>query len=301
MIAALAWQARMVLPYTFLWRRQVRRVREKNRDALREVSILVSNVLTPNSAYHKLIEQVQQHQPDMLLTLESDSAWQRALAVLHDDYPHRVAVPLDNLYGMHLYSRLPLHDIEVKYLFNDEVPSIHGAVELRSGERVNIHCLHPEPPSPTEADDSTLRDAEILLIGNALKDQQQSTIVMGDLNDVAWSRTTRLFQKVSGLLDPRIGRYFINTFHAQYPFARWALDHLFHSADFGLITMKRLPNIGSDHFPVLTVLQLCPVAEAQQEVVEADTGDEQEAQARIQEGREQAAAEGHNSEQATNT
>ena len=292
LIAAVAYQLKMVLPYTFVWKKQVKTVTKTELQSERQISLIVSNVLTPNTQYHLLLQQIHQHQPDLILTLESDAHWQQALNVLEDDYPYRVAVPLDNLYGMHLYSRLALKDIEVKFILSDEIPSIHATVILRSGQPVQLYCLHPEPPSPTEAKDSTLRDAELLIVGDQIKDLDESCIVMGDLNDVAWSRTTRLFQRISGLLDPRVGRHFVNTFHADYPLLRWSLDHVFHSTDFALVQMQRLAHIGSDHFPVYVVLQTGRVFELAQEELEQTEADEQEAQEAIEDGIEKAEREG---------
>ena len=292
LIAAVAYQLKMVLPYTFMWKKQVKTVAKTELQPERQISLIVSNVLTSNTQYHLLLQQIRQHQPDLILTLESDAHWEQALSVLEDDYPYRVAVPLDNLYGMHLYSRLALEDIEVKFILSDEIPSIHATVILRSGQPVQLYCLHPKPPSPTEAKDSTLRDAELLIVGDQIKDLDESCIVMGDLNDVAWSRTTRLFQLISGLLDPRVGRHFVNTFHADYPLLRWSLDHVFHSTDFALVQMQRLPHIGSDHFPVYVVLQTGRVFEQVQEDLEQTEADEQEAQEAIEDGIEKAEREG---------
>ncbi len=291
LIAALAFQLKMVLPYTFLWKKQVKQVRQQQLDAQRQISAIVSNVLTPNQHYHLLIEQIQKHQPDIVLTLETDQTWQNALSIIEQDYPYRVPVPLDNLYGMHLYSKLKLVDTEVKFILSDEIPSIHTTVILRSGQSVKLYCLHPKPPSPTEAKDSTLRDAELLMVGDQIKDQDESCIVMGDLNDVAWSRTTRLFQRISGLLDPRVGRKYVNTFHAEYKLLRWSLDHLFHSTDFALVQMERLPYVGSDHFPIHVTLQTGRIFEQIQEELEQTAADEQEAQEAIQEGIEKAEKE----------
>ena len=227
LIAALAYQLKMVLPYTFIWKKQVKHVRKSQFNPDQQISLMVSNVLTPNQKYHLLIQEIQKYQPDLVLTLETDQRWQNELSVIEQDYPYRVPVPLDNLYGMHLYSRLELKDTEVKFILSDEIPSIHTTVILRSGQPVQLYCLHPKPPSPTEAKDSTLRDAELLIVGDQIKDLDESCIVMGDLNDVAWSRTTRLFQRISGLLDPRVGRRYVNTFHADYPLLRWSLVRVF--------------------------------------------------------------------------
>jgi endonuclease/exonuclease/phosphatase (EEP) superfamily protein YafD len=291
LVAAIAYQLKMVLPYTPLWRKQVQHVKKKQLNPDQQISLLVANVLTPNHQYHLLLAQINTLKPDLVLTLESNAAWQQALSEIEADYPFRVAVPLENLYGMHLYSRLALSDTEIKFILSDEIPSIHTTVTLLSGVQVKLYCLHPKPPSPTEAKDSTLRDAELLLVGDQIQDMDQSCIVMGDLNDVAWSRTTRLFQRISGLLDPRVGRYFMNTFHADYPLLRWSLDHLFHSTDFGLVKMKRLAHIGSDHFPIYVVLQTGRIFEQQQDALEQTVEDEQEAQAAIQEGIEKAEQE----------
>lgn len=291
LIAALAYQLKMVLPYTFLWKKQVKKVKNEQLNPERQISLIVSNVLTPNDKYHLLIAEIEKYQPDLVLTLETDQTWQNALSVIEKDYPYRVPVPLDNLYGIHLYSRLPLQETEVKFILSDEIPSIHTTVMLRSGEAVQLYCLHPKPPSPTEAKDSTLRDAELLIVGDQIKDLDESCIVMGDLNDVAWSRTTRLFQRISGLLDPRVGRHYVNTFHADYPLLRWSLDHVFHSTDFALVKMKRLRHIGSDHFPVYVSLQTGRFFEQIQDELEQTDADEQEAQEAIQEGIEKAEKE----------
>ena len=291
-IAAVAYQLKMVLPYTPVWKKQVLHVRQDQLNVEQQISLLVANVLTPNHKYHLLLEQINRLQPDVVLTLETDQVWQEALKPIEADYPYRVAVPQDNLYGMHLYSRLPLADTEVKFILSDETPSIHATIRLRSGLDVQLYCLHPKPPSPTEAKDSTLRDAELLIVGDQIKEIDESCIVMGDLNDVAWSRTTRLFQRISGLLDPRVGRYFMNTFHADYPLLRWSLDHIFHSTDFGLVEMKRLPHIGSDHFPIYVVLQTGRIFEKKQKEMEQTESDEDEAQQAIQEGIAKAEQEG---------
>lgn len=267
----LIWQLWWILPYTILWPQEVKSVKEGSFD--KQISILTSNVLTPNRNADKLIALVKKHQPDVLVTLESDQWWQDQLDVLDEVMPYSVKCPLNNLYGMHVYSRLPLEEEEIKYLVENDVPSIHASLVLRSGDKIRVHFIHPAPPSPTENPESAERDAELVVVARSLADSDQPVIVAGDLNDVAWSATTRLFRKISGLLDPRVGRGMFNTFHANYPFLRWPLDHLFHSDHFVLMSLKCLSSIGSDHFPLLTKLLFTPEHSALQEGLQLDKSD----------------------------
>jgi endonuclease/exonuclease/phosphatase (EEP) superfamily protein YafD len=271
---SLIYQSIRIFPYTIYSKKQVLAFQEK--DSKGTISILVSNVLTPNRSSGKLIVHVLKNQPDMLLTLETDHYWENELKVLEADYPYTVKIPKDNFYGMHLYSKLKLEEIEVKYIIENDIPSIHGYVRLDNGKKIKIHCLHPKPPSPTENDTSTNRDAELLFVGRNVKKDQESVLLFGDLNDVAWSRTTQLFQKLSGLMDPRIGRGFFNTFHTGYALFRWPLDHVFHTNDFTLIEITRLTSIDSDHFPMFIKLNYEPRAEIMQDEPEEADGDEKE-------------------------
>jgi endonuclease/exonuclease/phosphatase (EEP) superfamily protein YafD len=124
------------------------------------------------------------------------------LSALEPQFRYRVAVPLSNTYGMHLYSKLPLTGSEVRYLIEPDIPSIRSRVQLPSGEWIQLYVVHPRPPVPTEAKDTKERDAEIILVGKESRMFKEGVIVAGDFNDVAWSENTELFQEVSGLLDP---------------------------------------------------------------------------------------------------
>ncbi|MGA0560552.1 endonuclease/exonuclease/phosphatase family protein [Larkinella sp. VNQ87] len=260
LLAALLYEGWLIYPFTPLHRKQVRYIR-RPKDGRKEsnlIRILNANVFMDNTHCPDVLKLVDKYQPDVVLILEGNERWREALEPLQGDYPHRILHPLENTYGMLFYSRLPIQYHEVRFLIQDDIPSIYAQLKLDSGQVVHFYGIHPMPPSPTEHYRSTERDAELLVIGKEVRKQKEPVIVSGDLNDVAWSHTTRLFQRVSGLLDPRIGRGLYNTFHAQYFMFRWPLDHIFVSHHFKLRRIRRLPNCGSDHFPILITLAYAP-------------------------------------------
>jgi endonuclease/exonuclease/phosphatase (EEP) superfamily protein YafD len=254
----------------------------------RRLSLLIANVLMENRNADGLLAIVRDADPDLVLAMETDGFWAGKLAVLDDAYPFTLKHPLGNTYGMMLFSRLELRDAGFRFLLEEEVPSIRARIVLRSGRHaIPFYGVHPHPPSVLQ--DSASRDAEILLVAKEIRERGGGpAVVAGDLNDVAWSHTTRLFQRISGLLDPRIGRGLYSSFHAKYPFLRWPLDHVFFDDDFRLVRLERLPGFGSDHFPILIELSYEPAGADEQETPEPQDGDGREARERIEEGRRQA-------------
>jgi endonuclease/exonuclease/phosphatase (EEP) superfamily protein YafD len=280
LLGCLCAQLAVILPYTRLWPIELREVGTATTP--RTLSLLIVNVLMDNRAADRLVEIIAPTDPDMILAVETDDWWSRRLQEALPGYSFKVTHPLSNTYGMILLSRLELIDPKVRFLLKPDIPSILTRVRLRSGDDVTLYGLHPEPPAPSEADTSLPRDAELVLAGREIAASSQPTIVAGDLNDVAWSHTSRLFRRISRLLDPRVGRGMYNTFHARYPLLRWPLDHVFVSDAFVLRRLERLPDFGSDHFPIYIELDHAPAARAVQETPEPDADDRAEARDKLE-------------------
>lgn len=280
----LVWQAHWVWPYTPLASTQARRA--SSCEAESRVTLVVANVLIENRDVARLLALVERTNPDMVLLVETDAWWDEQLSPLKKVFAHVVAHPQEDSYGMHLFSRLPLIQPEVRFLIQDYVPSIKTGVKLRSGAHINLYGLHPMPP-PHQ--DTERRDAELLMVGKEVEREPVPSIVAGDLNDVAWSGSNKLFQEVSGLLDPRLGRGVYATFSADWPLLRFPLDYVFFEPSFQLLDLKVLEHIGSDHFPLFTALCYRPNSAAATQPSPPAGSAVEKANEAIQEGKEEAA------------
>lgn len=227
------------------------------RDSTNRMRILVINVLIKNREDARLRQLVQATQPDVLLALEPDDWWAQALKPLQASYPYHVELPRPDAYGLLLYSRLPLAATQVQNLLQRGVPSVRTRLRLPSGRQVDFFGIHPTPPIPDNYPDGVgLRGMALGKVADMVRSNTLPTIVAGDFNDVSWSSTIAQLTRTGQLRDVSRGRGFYNTFDARSHLARWPLDHFFVSPQWRVVALKRLPDVGSDHFPLYIELAL---------------------------------------------
>jgi len=245
LLAAIIYHLLIILPYF------PKRLNKKTKPPGNGIVLLSVNVKQENRDYEKLIRLVKSIQPDILLTMESDINWEQNLAEIKADFKHFIAVPKNNRYGMHLFTKLEIKDYEVHYLISKEHPSIEARMIDNEGNEFVFWGVHPPPPSPTEKPTARQKDAELMKLAKLTLDTELPVIVAGDFNNVCWSRTSKLFSKISKLRDARINRGFYSTFPAHLWLFRFPIDLLFHAESVFVNRLKVLSSIGSDHLPLL--------------------------------------------------
>ena len=252
--AVVVWQMSWVWRYLPGAPREVPQARSASLDK-GDVSLLTTNVLQSNRDADGLLQIIFDADPDVILAVETDEWWCSALkTALGSHYPHGVQYPLSNGYGLSLFSRLALIDQEVRFVLDEAIPSIRSGLQLRNGKTIELYCMHPRPPSFNQ--DTTERDLELVLVAKEIKARNRPAVLIGDLNDVAWSPTTAQFAQAGSLRDPRRGRGFFNTYPSRWPGLRYPLDYVFTTAHFAIVGMRVLPKFGSDHLPLIVAIRL---------------------------------------------
>ena len=122
-LSCAAYQLFWIYPYTALSRKQVEDAQPDWTGST--LKVMVSNVLTPNRQASKLLALVEQEKPDVLVAVETDQWWEDQLKPLEQDYPWVIRCPQDNLYGMHVYSRIEVRDAKIQFLVDEAIPSAH--------------------------------------------------------------------------------------------------------------------------------------------------------------------------------
>lgn len=236
-----------ILPYTRLYPKTINDAQNENGTLLK---IFIHNVYQFNNKFDIELMTIKEENPDIILLIEVDTSWENAMSELRKEYPYEVKEIRKDTYGIMMLSKIELDDKQINHLVYEHIPSTEGLLSL-GGKSIRILGIHPEPPIPGEVLSSIPKDKEITnaakYINNLPKDEIK--ILVGDFNDVAWSKVSKKFKKMTGLKDVRIGRGFFSTFPAYSPF-QIPLDHVFCSPELKIVEFKTLDPKGSDHNPV---------------------------------------------------
>ena len=234
------------------------------------LSVMVANVRLGNRTAAPLLAMIRTEQPDLLLAMETDAWWDDALRPLEDAMPNAIKKITGSYYGIHVFSRLPLEHPEIRFLAGQDTPAVVTGVRLRNGELVDFIGIHPKPPQPWQS--SLFRDGDLYAAALLLRERNEPGVIAGDLNATPWEEAIERMRRIARLIDPRRGYGYVPTFSAEHWFESWPLDHVFHEGGFATMSLQRLGDFGSDHFPY--IVRLCRTTASAGEIPPALWGDD---------------------------
>lgn len=214
------------------------------------------NVLVSNKRYSQTIDLIRQQKPDIIALEEINQAWVTGLAPVLREYPHQKSVPLENAFGIGLYSKFPLSDVQVR-TFGEPYrgiyfPSIVAKVHVSKSQVFTVVATHPLPPTAG----FQVRNSQLADIGAQRTSFGENLVITGDLNTSPWSPYfVKLIQK-TGLQDSQLGFGIQPSWPAYSPLIKTPIDHILVSEQFAVLNRELGPDVGSDHLPVFVVLGL---------------------------------------------
>lgn len=246
-VVSCAW---ILIPYTRFGKRTVPSTTTKD-DGL---SIVISNLQFDNTSYAKAIEVFRDADPDLLVLLELTPEWKDRLLNGLNGFNFKYLIARDDAFGMGVFSKHPIGDHRIYHIYNS-TPTLQCTLDY-NGYSCDLWILHPKPPAPGDAETSEPLDFEFRRVSDMIDGGEIPTIVAGDLNEVAWSRTTLNFLKRADLRDVRRGRGTVPTFPTYATWMAFPLDQVFVSKHWQVSEFSKLSNINSDHYPLVTRLVL---------------------------------------------
>lgn len=220
----------------------------------RTARVLLLNVNTQDGDPGRVLAEIAEAEPDLVVLEEISTEWVGALAGITNSRPHVCLEPRGDNFGIGLFSRWPLDSAEVVHVGAAEVPSIVARVRTPSGA-VTVVATHPLPPSGAAY--SHLRNDQLAKLPD-LVPAAGPVLLLGDLNATPWNRHFRLLLQRTGLRDSARGRGVQPTWPAGNPLLAIPLDHCLHSPDIAILRRRIGNDVGSDHLPVIVELALPP-------------------------------------------
>ncbi len=213
------------------------------------LTVASANVHFENTDAARLLSWLAQVDADVAVVLEVSPGMARALQA-DTRYPFKKIIAETDPFGIAILSRYPLSDVQVKALAAG--PAYLTAELAWHGRKVSLAALHTMPPIVGALARLT-RDADIAHVLADVRASGNPAVVAGDFNASAWSAPLHAagqqgFRRTTSLAPTWPT--------ALAGLAGIPLDQVLASPHWAAAGAQRGPDIGSDHYPVVSRLTL---------------------------------------------
>jgi endonuclease/exonuclease/phosphatase (EEP) superfamily protein YafD len=223
------------------------------------LKILTVNVLKSNDDLQGILRLLNDSDADVIAIQELGEELSSLLQTdLSNQYPFACLRPDHRgAFGIGLISRLPIRDVDVQFFTDRRIPSIEATVDWNS-EDIRLLVTHAVPPVSREA--FINRNLQLQALSERVWNSRHSdpstpVVIVGDLNVTPWSPHFVQLEQSARLQSVSRGKGLQPTWFFRPMFLTGLiLDHGLHTDDMTCISRRVLPDIGSDHRPVLVEL-----------------------------------------------
>lgn len=213
------------------------------------IKIGLFNVLTSNTNYQGLINEIEKQNPDIVILQEIDDLWITHLKPLNNKYKYNIRhIRYDN-FGIAMFSKLPIINYQIEKWTGYEIPVIKAKLKLENKD-ILLYAIHTLPPISNEY--IKTRNDMLKKINTISNSNKKKILIAGDLNTTIYSHAYKKYISNSNLYDIQTNLNNIQgTWNTKHPnFMRISLDHVLVSKDIKGTDFNIGKDFGSDHLPI---------------------------------------------------
>lgn len=217
---------------------------------LGDFRILFQNIYKENIKTNKLINLINEQNPDIAAIVEYRSCHDMDLHAIKSKYENFWGICLDNGFGMALFSK---YKFELIYKGGFEHMPFAIFKIFHPKKPFLFTIFHPSPPMSqtwAKAFQSQIKELE-----SEIKKLNQDIIVVGDFNASPWGWHFKNFLKQTNLQDPRKIFGFNFSWMRSTPFFL-PIDHILSSQSFKFQNFKICKSVGSDHRGLIAEIKI---------------------------------------------
>jgi len=223
-----------------------------------EVSIMQYNVFKFNwfkeDAMDWIVEESEN--ADIIVLHEVTFDWLPVLEALKEKFKYHKIEPRTDSWGVAVFSKLPYSKFEMKETKSGAPVAIVYANTKNNHKPFSVYAVHTDPPILPKYWKN--RNETLSQVTELIREDPSPRIVLtGDLNVTRYSYYFEKLMTDSGLKDSYEGWGIMGTWPSILPnFLRIAIDHTLVSPEIGIADKRLGKSHGSDHIPVITIIQI---------------------------------------------